>query len=271
MKSKLLLQIANTLLLNIQHLNKIGLLDGKLGIAIFLYHYGREFGKSTYNDYADELLDDVTTSLHAGISVGFAGGLSGIGWGINYLIANNFVEADPDEILAPIDDSIFEKLEIQIPQNLQSEITLFGQGLYLLCRIKDGSFNERFQKQFERIAITLNEMWVKDNGMNKPFWESVLFYLNQLNKIKCGTALEKELRKKLELHLGRYPVKSEKCTLEYLLEKNWRGFIFCNQSGNQSQEIFDIIVNENLSLERSLTLDSGLAGIGIGLLKTESK
>ena len=41
MKDQTLLQIANCLSINVQKLKSPGLLEGKMGVAVFLYHYAR--------------------------------------------------------------------------------------------------------------------------------------------------------------------------------------------------------------------------------------
>lgn len=40
--------------------------------------------------------------------VDFCSGLSGVGWGVEYLIQNKFVDADSDELLEDIDAKIME-------------------------------------------------------------------------------------------------------------------------------------------------------------------
>ena len=53
----------------------------------------------------DEIYKEITQSA----SIGFAKGLCGIAWGIEYLIQNDFVKADRDEVLEELDLKILEK------------------------------------------------------------------------------------------------------------------------------------------------------------------
>lgn len=64
----------------------IGLLDGKMGIALVLAHYARCRGKKKLEHAADFLVESVMNLLTKTVSIDFANGLSGIGWGIEYLI-----------------------------------------------------------------------------------------------------------------------------------------------------------------------------------------
>lgn len=84
----------------------IGLLNGKTGIVITFAHLYELTHNEIYYDYMSELLDDVLDHAHKGLDTGFMSGLSGIGWGIEYLIQNRFVEGQGIEICEEIDKRI---------------------------------------------------------------------------------------------------------------------------------------------------------------------
>ncbi len=109
----ILLKIANTLLVNAQHLPVIGLFDGQLGVALFFYQYGRYSGRPFYTDYSDRVMDAVIESIRAGMPRDFGSGLAGIRWAIDHLAKNGFVEADENlfgEIDAALGTVSVEKL-----------------------------------------------------------------------------------------------------------------------------------------------------------------
>jgi hypothetical protein len=54
-----LLRLADVLLLNASITDNPGLLNGKMGIAIFLYHFARRKGIEMYATYAGELIDEI--------------------------------------------------------------------------------------------------------------------------------------------------------------------------------------------------------------------
>ena len=54
-----LLRIANVLLLNASFLDNPGLLNGKMGIAIFFYHYSRFTKNKIYENFAGVLVDEI--------------------------------------------------------------------------------------------------------------------------------------------------------------------------------------------------------------------
>lgn len=100
-------RIANVLLLNASFIDNLGLLNGKMGIAIFFYQYSRYNGNKIFGDYAGELIDEIYEEINTNNPVDFANGLTGIGWGIEYLVKSKFLEADTDEALAEIDNAVY--------------------------------------------------------------------------------------------------------------------------------------------------------------------
>jgi len=87
----------------------IGLLDGKMGIAIFFFHYSRFADNVFYSDFAYNLIEEIYQDLSSDCSIDFDKGLCGIGWGMEYLITNRFVETDSDDILEDFDDIIMQR------------------------------------------------------------------------------------------------------------------------------------------------------------------
>ena len=86
----------------------IGLLDGKMGIALVLAHYARCRGKKKLEHAADFLVENVMNQLTTTVSIDFANGLSGIGWGIEYLIQNNYMKGCGADILQDLDERIMQ-------------------------------------------------------------------------------------------------------------------------------------------------------------------
>ena len=95
--------IANILLINIQHIDKLGLWNGKMGVILFFYHYGRYVDKSFYEDVADSLLDLVLEAVSRSAHSDSYALLSSVGIGIEYLLAQQFVESDSDDLLEDFD------------------------------------------------------------------------------------------------------------------------------------------------------------------------
>jgi len=105
----LLPRIARHLIMHTSFIPNMGLYHGKMGIVLFFAHYARYTGNPLYNDFAGELLEEVYKGIHTELPVNFESGLCGIGWGIEYLLQNGFMEGDSDEILSEIDTHVMER------------------------------------------------------------------------------------------------------------------------------------------------------------------
>ncbi len=150
-------RIANVLLLNASFIDNIGLLNGKMGIAIFFYHYSRYTGNKIYGDYAGELIDEIYEEINTNTPVDFANGLTGIGWGIEYLVKSKFLEADTDEALSEIDNAIYRS-RINSPILINDGKDLFGYGLYYIMHLTGGEICDddlnTLMKKYHLIFLT---------------------------------------------------------------------------------------------------------------------
>lgn len=154
------------LLLNYHFVPNAGLLNGKMGGVLFFGQYAAYTNKFYLRDYAEELLKDVFEIIHENTPINFANGLCGIGWGIEYLIQNAYIDGDSDEVLEQVDRKVIERDTIYM-EDLSLETGLRGVLLYVIARLKhkrpNNSFSpfpeEYIQRIFRRIAqITHQEL-----------------------------------------------------------------------------------------------------------------
>lgn len=136
-KFTLLERITNILLLNASFIDNPGLMHGKMGICIFFYHLARKTKSKIYEDYAGELLDEITEEINDQTPWDFENGLAGIGWGVEYLVQNGFVEADTDKVLEQIDNKLTSVLAYSSPSSFGLLKGLMSIGVYYLMRIKN--------------------------------------------------------------------------------------------------------------------------------------
>ncbi|MBW6535468.1 MAG: hypothetical protein K0B11_10695 [Mariniphaga sp.] len=144
-------RISNTLLLNASFIGNIGLLHGKMGISIFFFHLARQIKNQIYEDYAGELIDEIYEEITANTPIDFENGLAGIGYGIEYLVQNGFIEADTDEVLEEFDNRIFKELIYNTPHDIGLLNGLTGLGAYFLKRIQNSASND------EKISTLTNK------------------------------------------------------------------------------------------------------------------
>lgn len=135
-------KIINTLLLNASFIDNPGLMHGKMGISIYFYHLARQTQNKIYEDYAGELIDEIYEEITLNTPAGFENGLAGIGWGIEYLVQNNFIEADTDEVLEEFDNRIFKELIYNTPKEIGLLDGILGISFYFLKRIQNTVSND---------------------------------------------------------------------------------------------------------------------------------
>jgi hypothetical protein len=135
-------KIVNTLLLNASFIDNIGLMHGKMGLSIFFFHLARRTKSQMYEDYAGELIDEIYDELSGNTPMDFENGLAGIGWGIEYLVQNCFLEADTDEVLEEFDNRLFQQLIYDTPSEIGLLKGLLGIGFYYLKRLQNTESND---------------------------------------------------------------------------------------------------------------------------------
>ena len=154
------LQIIHHLLLKSPFRSHLGLLKGKMGIALMFFLYGRAKKSDVYSDYASELLDDIWSEIGTNETLFFAEGLCGIGWGIEYLIQHGYVDGDTNEICEDIDRKV-EQMDLSEINDFSIEYGLGGILAYINAREqgnilqqKPSPFNEYFRNTFSQKCKT---------------------------------------------------------------------------------------------------------------------
>jgi hypothetical protein len=114
-----------------------GLLYGKLGICIALYHISKRLNDSIAESTADNIIEEIFSNIRLVNEVNFEDGLSGIGWGLCYLKDNKFICGDVDDALTIVDDRIYQFLEFNDNVGMLKLEVIIGIGFYLLRRLED--------------------------------------------------------------------------------------------------------------------------------------
>ncbi len=128
-------QVIHQLFLKAYLVKSPGLLYGKMGLGIALFDYGRYTGCSLYSDLGDELTDGILDDVECKTGFDFATGLSGIAWGIEYLVQKGYVECDTNLVCGEIDKRM-EKVCVHRLKDLSLETGLEGILHYVLIRLK---------------------------------------------------------------------------------------------------------------------------------------
>ena len=131
-----------------------------MGLCLFFYHLSRQTNNPEYEKIADGLLDQVFANLSTTVSTDFENGLAGIGWGIEYLVQNQFAEGNTDEILEEVDNRVFRVLNEENIPTFELGNGLTGFLFYLISRLKNNSNPPSFASRINRelLILTINKL-----------------------------------------------------------------------------------------------------------------
>lgn len=101
-------RIAHILMLNSFFLSEIGLFQGQIGVVLAMAKFYEYTKNEIYSDFVYDLLEVIVSKINKRLPFSFSKGLSGIGWGIEYLIQNKFVEGKSVEVCEEMDRKIME-------------------------------------------------------------------------------------------------------------------------------------------------------------------
>ena len=151
------------LTINSSFTGDLGLFHGRMGIILFFAHYARSTQSKHYEDFAGCLLDELYEEIHEDLPVNLENGLCGIGWGIEYLVQQGFMEGNTDEILADIDRKVMELDPLRMT-NLSFRRGLAGIAFYVIARLNayretttlpfDDAYLTSLQQALERTEFT---------------------------------------------------------------------------------------------------------------------
>ena len=122
-----------------------GLLHGKIGLGIYSFMLARETNDPEHQSMAEKCIGEVYEAAgNVSIPTDFENGLAGIAWGLCYLIKNDYVDADPDEILEDVDDRIYrywnenkEILPVDLRQGLLGYLSYYTYRLEISKKQSD--------------------------------------------------------------------------------------------------------------------------------------
>lgn len=154
---KSLENIAQRLIVNGTLTEQPGLFYGKIGIAIFFFHYARFTGNELFEDYAMDLIEEVQKQMNTTkIPLRYDIGLSGIGAGYEYMLQNGFLEVEDSDIFNEFDDRMYRAAMYEWYPNLNLPEGLTGWGRYFIYRIQGNG--QRNAKLHEALIHIVQEM-----------------------------------------------------------------------------------------------------------------
>lgn len=285
MKTDVCLQaITNILLVNNQCVKEYGLLNGKMGICLYLYEYARLINSVEYTDCADNILDEIINNINEVNDFDFSTGLPGIAFGINYLLKHKFVEGDPDDVLGEMESRIHRSIANYLHETKNVMPPLIISPIYFIYK------GDLFSKKYLlNIAIEyIDRMLHSDTYLTSTCLNSMLFFLKNVKKhINLPPSFSQLMEKALanvksqlfpeEFNLTQslYAGVDEELTLvvcdnmKWIEFYTWQGFLYNYKikAPITSTQLEEYIVNLSVNLDNEDLGFCKLSGIGLGVLK----
>lgn len=154
-------------------------LSGLMGACIWAYEKGvKHDAEDLFNAVLEHYKEINTTDLMRGFA--------GVGWGIEYLVQNRFIDIETDEVLEKIDNALFRLRRQRNNMYLNSGCSLFDYGLYYLIRTKGGMQNDTTKVIIKKtiLAFLVDEcerMFFTHRFSEGPTPEVNITYLNSVN------------------------------------------------------------------------------------------
>ena len=126
-----------------------GLFDGEMGITLVLSEYERARKRRPIKNAINFLLDNILSNLHKNMPLDFANGLTGIGWGVEYLIQKGFQKGVGVEICEAIDAKLMA-VNLRRVHDLSLETGIEGWLHYIMAHVQGAQLQRReaFEKGF---------------------------------------------------------------------------------------------------------------------------
>ncbi|MCC8095570.1 MAG: hypothetical protein LIP05_09510 [Tannerellaceae bacterium] len=189
-------QIADMLLLNGTLIECPGLIHGKMGIAIFFFHYAQYTNNSLFADYGMDLLVEIQDQVHANSRPDYEKGITGIGIGIDYLERYKFLNVKED-MFEDLDQRMYRAVMSDPWQNFSCYEGLTGYGKYWISRLRRHPLSVQAQECLMYITKQMKENW--GNISLEEQAEIYCFFqdLNDITRFEISHEFIKYCREKL--------------------------------------------------------------------------
>ena len=255
--------IANLLIQN--DFSDSSLFYGKMGIAIFLFHYAKFTSEKTYRSRAVELTYDCIRDQNSQQTiVSYANGLAGVGVGVEYLTQNNYMPFYTNKMLSGFDRMIFYSTVYGTRTDVSLNTGLLGLGRYLLFRVAGICSNDEHIYKLDNKILLIHITDVFERiypSLNNLAIEEVVRFLYAMDQTNIFPT---KVTRLLNLFSSSI-LSSNKEDLISRHQNNLEALYF--KKHNQLKAA----IRENTRPEIALGLYEGLAGIGLYLLSKLDK
>lgn len=214
------------------------LYNGKTGLSITYYLLSTAFNDSYFATKGTRLINEVAENLHSILDVSFENGLTGIGWAIEWIGQNKFIEMNTEEILEDMDDELYKNVIYNQSSQLSHANGYIGQAQYFYKRLIAKNPNvKRYRKlcnqecllilvdQISRQLLLEIQDWNNEKISYKMqqtnVFSDTLTFLSKINNQNFNTNTSKKLICKL-IEFGNQYLTSERFNSKTCVENDIR-------------------------------------------------
>lgn len=148
--------------------NHLGVLSGLSGISMFFFHYARYTQNNKYAVLANHILAECINKISEGYSFPtYCTGIAGMGWVFEHLAENGFIDVDNDELLQPLDETLFHNMIKELETGHYDFLHgAIGYGVYFLKRhqnAKSLNLKKKYSEYLNRLLEDLEKIAHRDN------------------------------------------------------------------------------------------------------------
>lgn len=185
---KTLLQIANTIVANQSNTTIDGLVNGKMGISLFLYEYSRISGYDVYGGMAKDIADDVYRRIQKYLAPGTINVLGEIGIATVRMIASGHIDNEDDNSTLRKIDNIIYRFPAAFSKGggLVGDLHIYPSGFYVLQRMT--CFDDNFDSGLCRTMVEETNKFLhkyiasKDATLDTGICNSILYTFCKLGQ-----------------------------------------------------------------------------------------
>lgn len=154
-----------------------GLKEGIVGLCLFYFLYSRYSNNAVLEDYAEELLYEVTEGITNETPIWLGNGLAGIGWAVIFLYQHHYIDGDVNIILN-CSDRLITQWDVRRISNTSLEKGLRGIAAYVTARLEIDLEHPMLDEQY------INELFARcketDANSYDLSMEALCKYMNQM-------------------------------------------------------------------------------------------
>lgn len=126
----------------------LGLYNGKCGIAILSALFYSRYREKKFQSQITKILSDIERSVGDVETLDFREGITGIGFTIEWLSQNNFVDVDTNDVLEEIDNLLYKDLIYSASNDFSLSSGVLGTLYYFIYRYKSINIAAREYKYY---------------------------------------------------------------------------------------------------------------------------